>query len=130
MIAISKSMVVLSALTAAGLVVAFESMPRAHEASPAAQVQQRFPLASEVFSPVSMIEFVGPKLAAQAAKADRLPISETCAREDWPHPSQRCLIANDSNSALKVSRLITIERRIGENTSELVRMPVADLAQR
>jgi len=112
MVAITKSMVVLSALTAAGLIVTLETMLRAQEPSAAVQVNERFPRTDETFRPVTMIDFVAPKLADQGVKADRLSG------------------ATDGAVVRQVSRVITIERRIGANTSELMRLPLADLAQR
>ena len=136
MITITKSMVALSALIAAGLVAAVDmSGSRADDQSATVQVAQRFPVSSEMFAPVPMSYFVAQKFIEQQAKADggrgdRLPMSESCSRQDWPYLSRECLVAADGSPVRKVSRVITIERRIGDNISELVRMPVADLAQR
>lgn len=129
MIAITKSMVALSALLSAGLLAALASSgPRVDHQSAAAQVAQRFPLANEMFAPVSITSFAARKFA-EAVKADRLPMSE-CARQNWPYLSQDCLVSRDGAPARKATRIITVERRIGDNTSDLVRVPVADLAQR
>jgi hypothetical protein len=135
MIAITKSMVILSALVSAGLVGAFGTGLSAGDQTPAAQVAQRFPLPSEMFTPVSMNQFVAKKFTeaqpvADGYRGDRLAVAEDCARQDWPYLTQECLTSADGNPARKVSRVITIERRVGDNVSELVRMPVADLAQR
>jgi hypothetical protein len=128
---ISKSMVALSALMSAGLLAAVVSVaPRAEDQSAAAQVAERFPLTNEMFVPMPMSTFVAQKFILaqqQAAKADRLP-TQDCG-QDWPYMSEQCLVAAD-DSARKVTRVITIERRLGDSTSELVRVPVADLAQR
>ena len=145
MIAISKSMVALSALISLGVVAAVDAVysraadqsasvsapaqPAANQ-SASAQVAQRFPVTSELFSPISMTSFVGQKFSDdQAAKADRLPAA-SCDSQTWPYLSQDCLVSGDGTAAPKVQRVITIEVRVGENISELVRMPVADLAQR
>jgi hypothetical protein len=136
MIAITKGMVILSALVSAGLVVAFDSTgSRAGEQTAASQVAQRFPLASEMFTPVSMTQFVAQKLSAEqpvadGRRGDRLPMPDTCAQQDWPYLAQQCLVSADGNATRKVNRDITIERRLSDDVSELVRMPLADLAQR
>jgi hypothetical protein len=137
MITITKSMVALSALMAAGLVAAFDmAVPRAEDQSAAVQITQRFPVSSEMFVPVSMTHFVAQKFIEQqkqqadGRKGDKLPVSEGCSQQEWPYLSHNCLIAADGSPVRKVSRVITIERRVGDNVSELVRMPVADLAQR
>jgi hypothetical protein len=53
-----------------------------------------------------------------------------CGRQDWPYITQNCLVSSDGNPVRKVSRVITIERRTGDNSSELMRLPVTDMAQR
>jgi hypothetical protein len=75
-------------------------------------------------------KFVEQKAIADGSKGDRLLPSEACERAGWPYFSQQCLVSADGSPIRKVSRVITIERRIGDNTSELVRTPVADIAQR
>jgi hypothetical protein len=136
MFAIAKSIGALSALISVGLVAAADiSGPRAEDLSAAAQVAQRFPTSSEMFAPLSMTLFAAQKLiddrsVADGRKHDKLPVSESCSHQDWPYLSQQCLASADGSPVRKVNRVITIERRIGDNTSELVRVPVADLAQR
>jgi hypothetical protein len=135
MIATTKGMIVLSALVTAGLAAAFDGTgPRADQTA-ASQVAQRFPLENEMFWPVSMTEFAAQKIVAEqpvadGRRSDRLPMADSCARQDWPYLAQECLVSADGNPARKVNRVITIERRVSDNVSELVRMPVADLAQR
>jgi hypothetical protein len=133
MFAIAKSMGALSALILVGLVAAVDmSGPRAEDLSAATQVAQRFPTSSEMFAPLSMTLFAAQKLidehpVADGRKHDKLPV---CSHQDWPYRSQQCLASTDGSPVRKVNRVITIERRIGDNSSELVRVPVADLAQR
>jgi hypothetical protein len=135
MIAITKGMIVLSALLSAGLVAAFDGAGSSADQTPASQVAQRFPQASEMFTPVPMTQFVAEKFiaeqpAADSRRSDRLPLPESCADRDWPYLAQQCLVATDGSPARHVNRVITIERRVSDNESELVRTPVADLAQR
>jgi hypothetical protein len=136
MIIISKSMIALSALMSAGIIAAVDmSGTQAGDQSAVEQVAQRFPVSSEMFTPVSMTHFVAQKLAAaqpvaDGSKGDKLQMAESCAREDWPYISRQCLVSTDGGPVRKVSRVITIERRVGDNASELMRVPVADLAQR
>ena len=97
MVTITRSMVLLSAVVAAALVVAFEtSGPRAENPPAAAQVAQRFPLAGEIFTPVPITYYVAQKFFA-ARKAQRPQISESCAStpNGWPYVSQECLVATD-----------------------------------
>jgi hypothetical protein len=137
MIATTKSIVALSALLSAGIVAAIGMVgTRADSQSATTPVTQRFPVTSEMFVPVSMAYFTAHKFAGQppvadGSKSDKLmAISDTCAQKDWAYLSQDCLVPAEGKTVRKVSRVITIERRVGENTSELVRVPVADLAQR
>jgi hypothetical protein len=136
MIIITKGMLALSALMSAGLIAAWDiAGTRAEDRTPAMQVTQRFPVASEMFSPVPMTQFVAQKFteqqpAADSLKADKLSMTESCARQDWPYIAQECLVSADGKPVRKISRVITVERRISENSSELLRVPVADLAQR
>jgi|SRR5215211_2489127 len=96
------SSVLLSAVMAAALVVAFEtSGPRAENASAAVQVGQRFPLASEMLTPVPMTYFVGQKfIAAHKAvaveRSHRPPTSQFCAMtpRGWPYVSHECRLAD------------------------------------
>ena len=129
----TKSMVALSAMLSAAVVAAIVvAGPSAAEPSAATQISQRFPAANEMFAPMSISSFAAQKAqqGIEGGKNDRMPLSETCAREDWPYLSQQCLTSADGGPVRKVQRVITIERRIGESTSELARLPVADLAQR
>src|SRR5262245_24667103 len=133
MFAISKSTVALSALLSAGIVAGLAVTGSRAENS-AAQVAQRFPASHEMFAQLPIEWFAAQKMnqeqATEAGKNDRMPLSDTCARQDWPYLSQQCLVSIDGSPVRKVQRVITIERRIGENTSELARLPVTDLAQR
>lgn len=68
--------------------------------------------------------------AAQAAKQDRLVISSSdCQGFSWPTIPVRCLFSDDGRDRSRQVRMITIEQRVGDNTSVLVRVP-ATLAQR
>jgi hypothetical protein len=134
MIAITKGMLALSALVSAGFVTAIDmAATRADDKSAAVQVAERFPLTSEMFSPVSLSTLAMNQLKAQSAMMDRrgdklpVPIVE-CG--DWPYIAQNCLVSSDGNPVRPVTRVITIERRTGDNSSELLRLPVTDMAQR
>src|SRR5262245_37349437 len=95
MITINKSMVLASA--AAALVVAFAtSGPGA--APVVDQVAQRFPLASEMFTPVPVTTYVAPKfIAAQKARAVqniRPTRPQFCSSTPggWPYVSEECRV--------------------------------------
>jgi hypothetical protein len=136
MIIISKSMLALSALMSAGIVAAVDISGTQSVDRPAAvEVADRFPVTSEMFTPVSMTQFAAQMFIAHqpvvdGRRGDKLPAPEGCSQQDWPYISHQCLVSTDGNPVKKVNRVITIERRVSDNTSELMRVPVADLAQR
>lgn len=139
MITITKSMVALSALIAAGLVGVFDpSAPRAEDPSANVVVAQRSPMSSEMFTPVSMAYFVSQKFIEQQQLAQQEQQQQVdggksnkldCSHEGWPYMSRNCLVASDGSEIRQVTRVVTVERRVSDNVSELMRMP-ADLAQR
>jgi hypothetical protein len=140
MITITKSMVALSALIAAGLVGVFDpTAPRAEDPSASVVVAQRSPMSSEMFTPVSMAYFVSQRfieqqqLAQQEQQPQQVDGGKSnkldCSHEGWPYMSRNCLVASDGSEVRQVTRVITVERRVSDNESELMRMP-ADLAQR
>lgn len=126
MIAITKGMVALSAVVSAGFVTVYDMVATPDAQSAAAQVSQRFPAANEMFVPIN----VKPGAAVATPKGDRASMTEHCTRQDWPYIAQICLTSSDGKPIRKVSRIITVERRTGENSSELSRVPVATLANR
>jgi hypothetical protein len=137
MIGITKGMLALTALMSAGLVTAVDMVvPSADSQPAAAQVAERFPLTSEMFAPVSLATLAMNQLSAQNQaqmdrKGDKLAVpSPDCDSQSWPYIAQDCLVSQDGNPVRKVSRVITIERRTGDNSSELMRLPVTDMAQR
>jgi hypothetical protein len=101
MVTITKNVVLLSAVIAAALVAAFEtSAPRAENSPAAVQVAQRFPLTSEMFTPVPITYLVAKKFtaaqkAAAAQKAHRQPALQFCAMtpRGWPYVSHECRVA-------------------------------------
>lgn len=125
MIAITKSMIALSAALSAGLVTAYDAATARTEPQPAAQIAQRFPAATEMFT------VLPAKPAGIVSKSDRAPLaSEGCTRQDWPYIAQSCLVSVDGKPVRKVSRIITVERRIDDSSSELSRVPVTTVANR
>jgi hypothetical protein len=64
--------------------------------------------------------------AARAARQDRVDTGsrEDCVRFGWPNIPLRCLVAQDGvDRTQRNVRLITVETRVGENTSVLTRVP-------
>jgi hypothetical protein len=105
MVTITRNVVFLSAVVAAavGLASQTSGLP-VEKLSAAAEVEQRFPLTSEIFTPVPITFYVARKFnAAQKAAAQnarRQPMSESCAStpNGWPYVSQECVVAADGTS--------------------------------
>ena len=53
-----------------------------------------------------------------------------CASQAWPNVAPECLAAADGTPARSGVRMITVEQQEGPNTSVLVRIPAAEVAQR
>lgn len=68
---------------------------------------------------------------ARASRQDRLVVMPgECRSATWPEIPLRCLFASDGQERTQRNvRLITVETRVGANTSVLTRVP-ADIASR
>lgn len=71
----------------------------------------------------------GAPAVTRGSKGDRQqPASGACAAWAWPNVPSECLAPADGTPARKMVRTITIERREGDDTSILVRMPQTAVA--
>ena len=119
----------LSAVLSAGLVTA--------SAIPGMPVSG--PVDAKIYSD-RVVDATGPRLIAYAAPSARTAAQgrgdslraapDRCAAQAWPNIPQECLTAVGTAPARKSVRTITIEQREGANTSVLVRLPAAQVAQR
>jgi hypothetical protein len=71
---------------------------------------------------------VDPAIAADA-RAPKGDFAPACANAVWPNIEAACLVTADGGPA-PVVRTITIGYQAGENTTVLVRIPAAEIAQR
>jgi len=100
MITINRSLVLASTLAVAALVAFAASGLRAAHSPVIDQVAQRFPLASEMFTPVPLSTYIAPKfIAAQKAAVARTPRPaptrvQSCAitPNGWPYVSHECRV--------------------------------------
>src|SRR5262249_8445794 len=105
-------------------------------------VAQRSPMSSEMFTPVSIAYFVSQRFIEEQQLAQQEQQQQQqqqvdggksnkldCSQQGWPYLSRNCLVASEGSEVRPVSRVVTVERRVSNNESELMRMP-ADLAQR
>jgi len=114
---------------AVGLVTPYDNgeLP-VREQSAAAQVADRFPTAMEMLRPVDFIRqpdrIERDSIAAAAGKGDKLTHIAACGRRDWPFLAPECFVSPTAKLKRPPERTITVERRVGESTSELVRLAV------
>jgi hypothetical protein len=127
MIAITKGMVVLSAAISAGFVTAYDMVASPAQEPAAIQVAQRFPAADEMLVAMAKPANID---AALVVRGDRVTPADNCTRQDWPYIAQTCLVSVDGKPVRRVNRIITVERRTGDNSSELTRVPVTTVANR
>jgi hypothetical protein len=72
---------------------------------------------------------IDPAIAAAAARAPKGDFAPACANAVWPNIEAACLATADGRPARHV-RTITIGYQAGGNTTVLVRLPAAEIAQR
>jgi hypothetical protein len=122
----NKTLVAAAAVVAAGFVAAID-MAQSRTENAAATIAARFPSQAEM-----MVSLDAPQsFRSLSGKADKViaPVGG-CTREHWPYLADECLTATDGAKVKAPTRTITIERRIAGNTSQLVRVPVTQVAAR
>ena len=107
----------LSAVLSAGLVSAYNPAP----AADGKLYQDRVAQSEEVVAPLVRTAAYSPDERGRGASAG-------CSAQAWPNIAPECLRGTEG-APVRAVRTITIERRDGENTSTLVRLP-ADAARR
>jgi hypothetical protein len=106
--------------------MAYGGLPVGEE-TPAEKIAYRFPEATEVLRPMAFIRDSRAPIVPARGKADKLQASiADCGGQNWPFMATECLVAASSKPVPMVNRPATVERRIADNTSELVRAPAAN----
>jgi hypothetical protein len=129
----------LSAVLSAGVVTASEMGGRPDQGAASGKTyQDRIPAGEPTpaqalritYAAASMDEGQGSR-AFKDGKGDlvRTTSQGACASQAWPNIAPECLGTADRTSPRSV-RMITVEQREGANTSVLVRIPAAEIAQR
>ena len=72
---------------------------------------------------------IDPAIGAAAARAPKGDFAPACATAVWPNIVAACFATADGQPARHV-HTITIGYQIGDNTTVLVRLPAAEIAQR
>ena len=126
MITINKTLVLAAAVLATGFVAAIDMAQSRTEPTAASTVAARFPAPAQMMAALNHAQ-----PAAEDRKADKVLMpSEGCTREHWPYIADECLTTTDGAKVKKPVRTITIERRVTANSSQLVRVPVTQVASR
>ena len=73
-----------------------------------------------------------PASRTSERKADRIIPGRTggCGEAAWPYVPQECVTLASGAEPRSSVRFVTVENRVGENTSVLVRMPQTTVASR
>jgi hypothetical protein len=118
----------MSAVLAAGLVTLSE-MPRA--AVPGKAYTDRVAVEGEAAP--QALAYAAPRatpVASESAQGERKGDrqqrpTDACSRQVWPHVTPSCMAEGGRNV-----RVVTLETRVGEATSALVRVPQPEMVQR
>jgi hypothetical protein len=146
MITLSKGMIGLAALIAAGFVTIDSLTDARPQPTPASAIADRFVFTAEIPTPVGEgIDLAAARRDAAAAlaavvlpmdavahKGDRLDVAAkaACGDQTWPNIASECLVTEDGKPARQPARYVTVERRTAPSASELVRYQVTDVASR
>jgi hypothetical protein len=115
----------LAALTAGSQSGGSEGPHGEERLSPSARIEQAF----RVVDAALVEDRATEALRRALRKADRLPIGPVCAGQTWPSLDAQCLAGSGSRSGQPV-RTVTVEYRVGDNISVLVRLPAQQAASR
>ena len=127
-------MITVTAALAAGVVTAYD-MPQVRAGGETATKTYYDRVLPSEATPAKLVHAVSvPEQTGSLksdVKADSLrSLDPACAAQAWPNISRECLVAENGAQARKPVRTITIEKREGQNTSVLVRVPSAEIASR
>ena len=127
-------MAALSAVLSYGVVTAYGPTPAAGDVAPAKLYKDRILPAGEAAPLEAAVLTTGSVGAAErvspAGKGDRLGTKPDCSAQTWPYISAACARRTEGSAQPKSVRVITIESRIGANTSMLTRVSHDAVVQR
>ncbi len=127
-------MAALSAVLSYGVVTAYGPTPAAGGDVPTKLYKDRILPAGEAAPRDVTVLTTGSVAAAErvspAGKGDRTGQTPDCSAQTWPYISATCARRADGSVQPKSVRVITIESRIGANTSILTRVSHDTLVQR
>lgn len=116
----------------------FAALPTGDEVAPAAvsfikdqsRLAERLDEAFALADGVTVDETTAKRIAAAARKADRLAAAKDCRTQAWPYIAADCLTSAGAGGPANAVRTVTVEYRIGDSTSVLVRLPATQIAGR
>ena len=125
---------VLSAVLS-GVVVSTFWTPQAHTETPdgTKTFVDRLPPDAPENATVQLVTVTrSPATHTSGRKGDRVIPGQAsgCAEAAWPYLPQECVTLASRTEPRSSVRFVTVENRVGENTSVLVRMPPTTVASR
>lgn len=123
MITTAKTIISLSALLSAGFVGAVDWIKAPAQApSAVTKVLDRHPDLAGAGAP--RLATVPASLGTVSTqKGDRLQGAALCAVQTWPYIADGCQTSGEDKAVRRATRTIAIERRAGQNTTVLLRLP-------
>jgi hypothetical protein len=122
MLASLKAIGVTAAISA-GVVTAYDHPAMRFTEAPAGKTFYERILPSEPTAAPGALAYAAPAAGeVKEGKSDSLRLfDDSCGR--WPNLSRDCIVSTTGSTVRVPTRTITIERREGENTTILVRLP-------
>ena len=111
MFSISRPLIAIAAVIAAGIVVADIAQSRPREVTAAATVAHRFPQANEMLAQRTGAFTIETEKGSKGNKA-----TPSCTREHWPYIADECLVST-GETPRKPARTITTQRRVAEKAA-------------
>jgi hypothetical protein len=93
-------------------------------------LSERIDAAFALAGAVAVDEAITHRVAAAARKADRLAAAKDCSGQAWPYIAAGCLAGMDGAGRAPTVRTVTVEYRVGDKASVLVRLPAQQIAGR
>lgn len=122
MITLMKTIVGASALLSAGVVTAVDYIdPPVKAASAATKILDRHPAMDGSSTSTRVYAAAGTTMST--TKSDKLTAAGGCAGQTWPYIANECRVGKNGAPVRQATRTVTIEQRVGENTSVLLRLP-------
>jgi hypothetical protein len=94
------------------------------------RLSERLDDAFALAAAVTVDEATVQRIASAARKADKRAAAKPCKAQAWPYIAADCLSAAGAGTPASPVRTVTVEYRVGDSTSVLVRLPATQIAGR